>query len=74
MTNVKSIYDKENAYNAYFIRKWLEDHEYEGLVNGETECGCGFDNFCCGDGCPSGDCQPAYKHADGLFYAEEETP
>jgi hypothetical protein len=43
------------------VAKWLEDHDYDGLVGLEGECGCGLSNLfpCGGDGL--GLCSAAYK-------------
>jgi hypothetical protein len=41
------------------VQKYLTDNGYDGLVEPNTGCGCGIDNFCqwwCED------CTPAYKH------------
>lgn len=42
------------------VRKHLQENGYDGLVNGEVECGCGLDDLePCGQ--VSGECKAAYR-------------
>jgi len=49
-----------NVYDI--VRDWLKLHNFDGLVDDHTECGCHFDDFiiCGGDGGIT-ECRPAYK-------------
>lgn len=42
------------------IHKWLKDNKYDGLCNGDMECGCTLEDLGCCDNILS-DCEPAYK-------------
>jgi hypothetical protein len=53
------------------IEDWLKEHGYDGLLDGDCECGCSFDDFMpCGE--VYQDCQEAHKHKDGLMYKTPE--
>ena len=45
------------------IHDWLASHGYDGLVNGDAECGCPLDDLmpCDNTIAGFGDCEPAYK-------------
>ena len=53
------------------LRDQLEKDGYDGLCYPELECGCGLNDLVpCGE--LNENCQPAYKHADELFYPHPE--
>ncbi|MBY0483476.1 hypothetical protein [Nitrosomonas sp.] len=45
------------------LKQHLVDNDFDGLVNGDLECGCELsDLHPCGES--FADCKPAYKHVD----------
>lgn len=54
------------------IVRWLREHDFDGLCEPETECGCGLDDFApCGAG-PYPYCKPAKKRRlrDGEYIGD----
>lgn len=49
------------------VSEWLTGHGYEGLVNGDGECGCPIDDLmpCENSIAGLGDCEPAYRFRCG---------
>ncbi|MCK5612847.1 hypothetical protein KAR91_63830 [Candidatus Pacearchaeota archaeon] len=45
------------------IKKYLEDHDFDGLYHDGYECGCKLKNMFLCD-CVTVDCKPGYKHTD----------
>jgi len=61
------------------IAAYLEENEFDGLINQEvggdddTGCGCHGDYlFACGQDFSPDDCKAAYLHKDGFMRLEEE--
>lgn len=58
------------------LKQHLVDNGFDGLVNGDAECGCELSDLQpCGEN--FADCKPAYKHADplgahDLFFEEKQ--
>ena len=54
----------EDMNTHEIVKDWLDSHGFDGLVNVETECGCGgnsLNDLYCGDYCPYRDCEAAIK-------------
>ena len=54
---------RPNTCVGDIVRNWLQLNGFDGLANGEIECGCHLDDFliCWGDYGGFDKCKPAYK-------------